>query len=223
VKVIGGTLLFAVILVPFNWFAWYSDKNDLLPLQIAISLFDLLLISWVIEIVRQFLAALKYGNSRLEYQTFPLLTGGRVGLMWMPPSGLENATSIKFVLRCVEEWEETTGSGKNRGTHLVHEQVWAATRITEGPVDCQPNHPIPLSFDVPATAPGSCLSKKKINVFWELEVCAKSPGVDFQEQYLVPVYADASNGLTDIAQANPFIPSFINTSKIALMGEDQAL
>lgn len=218
------TLLFGIFLVPFNWFAWTSSEvRDLIVAQIAISLFDLALLFGVIELVRRFLTALKYGTSRLGYQTFPLFTGGRVDLMWMPPSGLENATSIKFVLRCVEEWMETTGSGKKRSAHLVHEQVWAAARTTAGPVDCQPNHPIPLSFDVPATAPGSCLSKKKTNVFWELEVCAKSPGVDFQEQYLVPIYSGESNGLMGLVQTNPFIPSFINTSKNALLGEDQAL
>ena len=122
-------------------------------------------------------------------ETFPLHTGGSINLVWSAPSGLQKATGISFVLRCAEEWTETTGTGKHRRTHLIHEQLWAAERKTEGPVDCRPDLPIPLAFDVPSTAPGSRLSEKQAITFWELDVQAKAPGVDFSERYLVPIYA----------------------------------
>lgn len=189
-KSLAATIFFAVFMAPFNWWAWGSEE-DRLMVKIIVSVFDLCLIFAGIELVRRILAALKYGHSRIEYNIFPLLTGGRIDLRWLAPSGLENATSITFALRCVEEWTESRGAGKNRSNYLIHEQLWAATRTTQGHGECPPNRPTFLSFDVPATAPGSNLSGKLRITFWELEVNAKAPGVDFQERYLVPVYPGA--------------------------------
>ena len=111
-----------------------------------------------------------------------------VNLRWIPPSGLMEATRIEFVLRCVEAWTESTGSGDNRRTSIIHEQVWAATRTAAGQKYMQPNRPVKLSFEVPMEAPGSNLAGKSKTTFWELDVCAQTPGVDFSERYLVPIY-----------------------------------
>lgn len=186
-KAFGIALFLAVFLAPFNWWAWGSE-DGVLMVKIIVILFDLILLLTVFELVRRILIGLKYGRSRLEYATFPALTGSRVDLRWFPPAGLENATKIVFVLRCVEEWIEASGSGDNRTTQLIHEQLWAATRATEGPVNCRPDYPIDLSFDLSATAPGSNLAGELKITFWELDVSAEAPGVDFQERYLVPVY-----------------------------------
>lgn len=187
-KSLGVTLFLAAFLTPFNWWAWRLHGGP----KAIVAVFDVVLVLIVIDLVRRILVALKYGNSWIEYETFPSLTGGSVDLRWWPPSGLENATSIKFILRCVEEWNESRGTGEQRSSSLIHEQLWATTRTTEGRVDCQHNRPMSLSFDVPATAPGSNLSRKLSITFWELDVCAEAPGIDFQERYLVPVYAGAS-------------------------------
>jgi hypothetical protein len=96
------------------------------------------------------------------------------------------------VLRCVEEWTETTGRGDDRSITLIHEQLWAAARSTEGLVDIRPGGRLSLSYDVPETVPGSYLSGEPRVTFWELDICATAPGVDFQERYLVPIYRGAS-------------------------------
>lgn len=189
-KSLCAILLGAEFLTPFNWWAWGATDSSLM-IKIIVSLFDLGLAFGVIELVRQILVALKYGNSRVEYETFPCHTGGRVGLRWFAPSGIENTTSVTFVLRCVEEWLESTGTGEDRSSCLIHEQLWAASRGTESRVDIRPNRPLSLAFDVPGAASGSNLSGKLRIIFWELDVCAEAPGVDFQECYLVPVYAKA--------------------------------
>lgn len=186
-KSLGATMFFAVFLAPFNWWAWLSEAGELM-VKVIVSVFDLCLLLSAIELVRRILVAVKYGKSRLEYEMFPILTGLPAEFRWFAPAGLERATRITFVLRCVEEWMESRGTGKQRSTILIHEQLWAAIRKTEGPVDCPSNCLISLSFDVPATAPGSNLSEKLRIIFWELEVCAEAPGVDFQERYLVPIY-----------------------------------
>ena len=86
---------------------------------------------------------------------------------------------------------ESRGSGDNRSTQLIHEQRWAMTRTTVGPVvACPPDYPVALTFDLPLTAPGSNLADELKISFWELDVNAEALGIDFQEQYLVPVYVD---------------------------------
>lgn len=187
VKAIATSLFLAFFLIPFNWWAWFSAEGVAMVRGIVV-LFDLLLLLSCYEALRRLLAALKYGPSGLEYATFPARTGGRVELRWLPPSGLEGATRVRFVLRGVEEWQEVHGAGKNRSVQLIHEQLWAATRTSEGPVVCRSGFPVELAFEVPASAPGSRLSAAGKIVFWELAVSAEAPGVDFQESYLVPVY-----------------------------------
>lgn len=185
-------LAFAGFLTPFNWWAWGAD-GVLIFITCLVSLFDLLWILGVYELFRRILAALKYGSSSIKYEHFPFITGERVGLRWSVPSGCQNTESITFVLRCVEEWTESTGAGDDRSTILIHEQLWAATRTTVGRLANWPSTSLSVTFDVPATASGSYLSGEPRITFWELQVCTTAPGVDFEERYLVPVYRGASS------------------------------
>jgi hypothetical protein len=187
----AASLILAVFLTPFNWWAWRSGDSPWL-IRGIVSLFDLFLALGVIELIRRILVALKYGKSGIEYKTFPFITGDRVNLRWLVPSGLTNVKNITFALRCVEEWTETTGVGDDKTISLIHEQLWAATRTTEGKVNIWPGDRFSLSYDVPITAPGSFLSGDPRITFWELDICATAAGVDFEERYLVPVYRGAS-------------------------------
>ena len=96
------------------------------------------------------------------------------------------------VSRAVCEWTETTGGGDDKTISLIHTQLWAATRTTEGKINIWPGDRFSLSYDVPTTAPGSCLSGDPRITFWELDICATAAGIDFEERYLVPVYRGAS-------------------------------
>lgn len=188
-KSLFATLFMAVFLVPFNWWAWISYENELM-IKIIVSVFDIILIFGFIELVRRVLVALKYSKSGITYEKFPALTGSSININWLPPSGIEDSTSITFVLRCVEEWTESKGTVERRRNQLIHEQLWAATQKAEGRILCQHHNPILLSFDIPETTPGSNLANKHKVIFWELDVFTEAFGVDFQEYYLVPVYTD---------------------------------
>lgn len=183
----------SVFLIPFNWWAWFSEDGVLL-VKFIVVIFNLALVVVIIKLIQVILVALKYGQSRLEYPAFPVVTGRSAALRWFPPAGLSHATKITFVLRCVEEWMESFGSGDNRTTEVIHEQKWAATRMTVGPVACRPDYPLDLLFDLPATVPSSRLADELKITFWELEVKAETEGLDFQERYLVPVYPNATMG-----------------------------
>ena len=187
-KLLTKTTIFTMIVIPFNWWAWASD-TAVFMVKLITSLFDLFALIAIIMLARDMLAARKYGESRVEYKTFPFLTGSRVDLKWLAPSTLGSCTSITFVLRCVEEWGEKIPNVSQLSVNLVHDQIWAATCKTEGQVNCHIYGSISLSFDIPRTVPGSKLSQKGKAIFWELDVLAKTTGFDFQERYLVPVYS----------------------------------
>jgi hypothetical protein len=142
----------------------------------------------MVELIRRLLVALKYGKTGIEYARFPFFTGNRVDLGWRQPSGLNTAEKITFTVRCVEEWLELTGLAGDRSEEIFHDQLWAATRTTTGTVACRTNRLVWLSFDIPEDVQGSCLSAGERIIFWELEVVAEAPGVDFDERYLVPIY-----------------------------------
>jgi len=189
-KAVGANLFFLLFLLPFNWWAWFSGESHLF-VRGVVGLFDLLLLLALFEAARRVLVALKYGASGLDYGRFPAQTGARLELVWRPPAGLERAERLDFVLRCVKEWTEKRGNSGDRRIEIFHEQLFAATRSSSTAPELLPNQTIPLAYDLPAELPGSCLAKPQQRIFWELEVQAAAPGVDFQENYLVPVYAGA--------------------------------
>ena len=110
-----------------------------------------------------------FGASRIEFSKFPLRPGETAVLRWLVPKGASRIARGTFTLRCVEEWYETTSTGKNRSRTLVQEQVWAATgSITDGRV-LRAGKTDELQFEIPADAPSTSLSSGK-TVFWELAI-----------------------------------------------------
>lgn len=187
-KSVGGSLFLLVFLGPFNWWAWMSNDGSIF-IQLIVSLFDLLLLVSFGDIVWRIAVANKYGKSGLRYLRFPYYTGHDVELKWLPPRIFRTATKLTGILRCVEEWTEVHGHGKNRSKEVIHEQVWAATRVLDNFCLSSAEKFCTFLFAVPAEAPGTHLVDEPL-IFWELEVRADVPGLDFKERYLVPVYGE---------------------------------
>jgi hypothetical protein len=89
--------------------------------------------------------------------------------------------------RCVEEFYEQQGSGKDRSSRMVHEEICAETQSFDRPQSFAPGRAVEFRFEPPPGALPSRLSADR-PVFWELEVKLSMPGLDFEEWYLVPVY-----------------------------------
>ena len=186
-KGIGGAIFFALFLSMFNWWA-FSAKGPWM-VKIIVGVFDLiwLLVAWLacVRVGR----TLKFGPSRIEFARFPFHPGETVSLHWVVPNGLTQAAKGTFTLRCVEEWYETRGSGKNRRKHLVQEAVWDATGHLEQSRTLTPGRPEELRFAIPAEAIGTRMNAKDTKpVFWELVIELDLAGLDFKESYLVPIY-----------------------------------
>lgn len=151
-------------------------------------LFDLILLAVWWQTVVLIGRALKFGASRVLFPRFPFRIGEPIDLGWQPASGIGRANGGSFTLRCVKEWFEVSGSGSDQNRRLVHEEQWHGTWLLDKARELSPGEHVDLRFRPPANLPATQLAADT-PVFWEFEVALDLPGFDFEEIYLVPVYA----------------------------------
>ena len=184
-KSIAFAGFFALFLSMFNWWAWFN-KGPFMVKGI-VSLFDLILVCVCGYAVLTLSRAIKFGNSQIEYVRFPYRVNEAITVRWLTPPHISRANKGSFTLRCVKEWMETTGTGRDRSRNVVYEEQWSGTWSLEQPEDFPPGKNIDLEFQPPAGLPATSLSGSE-TYFWEFEVNLSLPGPDFKETYLVPVY-----------------------------------
>ncbi len=180
-----GSIFMTLFLTMFNFWAFFADGP--IVVKIVVTLFDLIaLYTWYIAVLK-IGRALKFSDSHVEFLTFPYRISNPVQLRWHPPKELTRATKGSFTLRCVEEWFEETGTGKNRTTRLVQEELWSGIWILEEPRMFARGEQLDLQFEIPQDVPPTNLSAAQ-PLFWELVVVLEQPGFDFEGRYLIPVY-----------------------------------
>jgi hypothetical protein len=95
-------------------------------------------------------------------------------------------------LTCVEEhWgqalaDEVGHPGAASRRTLRRRDGWSQTRAVPGGLGTR----IPIRFELPPPGPGAAGTRlaAELPCYWELEVWADLPGLDFQAVFLVPVY-----------------------------------
>lgn len=186
VRAMGGAAFVTLFLSIFNYWGFWMQAPWMV--KVIVILFDLVLLAVWWHAFLLLGRAIKFGGSRIEFADFPFRLTKPVVVRWYPATGIAQARRGSFTLRCVAEWFETHGSGKNRSKRLVHEQIWGGTWFLDREHSFQPHENIELRFEPGADAPPTHLHADR-PVFWELEVKLDLPGLDFIETYLVPVYA----------------------------------
>ncbi len=169
----------------FNWWAWGAHGPWVV--KTVVVLLDLLLVFvwWrgVLELGR----AIKFGGSHLVFEHFPYRMDEPVAIRWVPPPGMARADRGSFTFRCVEEFYEERGTGKDRSRWLVHDELCAETQSFDTRQTFAPGRAVEFRYQLPGDARATKLSSDR-PVFWEFEAKLSMPGLDFDEQYLVPVY-----------------------------------
>lgn len=194
---IGMTVFFSI----FNWWAFWGNGGWFVIAIVVV--FDCLgLVVWW-QAGRQVGRAFKFGRSRITFTQFPYRLPGPVVIRWQPPDSVSQVNKGTFTLRCVEEWVEVSGTGKNRRSTLVHEEIWSANWLLDQPRKIPVKDAVELTYELPADAPPTRLSADR-PVFWELEVNLDVPGLDFNQTYLVPIYnSKAASGIKPIPLNRP--------------------
>jgi hypothetical protein len=128
---------------------------------------------------------LKYGRAAVRFSTFPLVVDQPLRVTLELPPAHTGFETIKATLRCAEQVWETSGSGKNSKRQLVTYELWREERSL--PAD-EVGRDATFSFTLPPGAPSTAIHGTPSR-FWELQLDAETPGIDYHGLFLLPVYA----------------------------------
>ena len=180
-----------LFMTPFNYFTIAKSAPWLVWLFIG--LFDLIAVLLFVNVVYLVIRWFKYGRSKVRFRAFPFFLGEMFEVEFVPDRDIRAFESIEFTLRCIQSQTETTRSSNGKSsTQTVYYQIWADTYKFDQAGDHAGGAALPVTFLLPPEASLSTHMQKGSPQFWELEIKAATPGVDFEAAYLVPVYARPS-------------------------------
>jgi len=179
-------ILLGFLMVPFNWWAFFSGEGPV-PVMLITLFFDLILLFLLWAFIRAVIQAVRYVPGRVTWARFPIRVGGPVELFWSAPS--EAWSGGHFTLRCGEEFTEVTRRGSKTSQSTVHEEIWSQRIDAGAGMGGAFGEPIRLEYQPPADLPGTDFSGER-RKYWELELELETPGVNRTERFLIPVYRE---------------------------------
>ncbi|HEY6946953.1 MAG TPA: HEAT repeat domain-containing protein, partial [Candidatus Acidoferrum sp.] len=145
----------------------------------------------------------RFGNSYFEFDSLPISPGQRLTGRIQLRFETQAAHGIDLRLSCVRRI--VTGSGKNSTTNNI--ALWQADKnVPSGGVGPGPlGRAIPVDFELPADALITDHSNPSDQVLWLLHAQADVPGVDYSDDFELPVFRTADS-------QQPAAASFAETS-----------
>jgi hypothetical protein len=193
-SVLSQVLVLAFLLVflaPFNYFVFFSpDSASEVPLLARglIAFFDLIPVLVLWGIVTTLWHKAKYGQPRLAFGSFPFHLGGPLSARFSTRRAIGEFKKMSFTLHCVEERTEIyRTTRRSTSTRTTCEQIWTDELVLDQPGALYEGE-FPISFKLPDGDYGSRFVDAPAR-YWELEVKADTPGLDFGALFLLPVYA----------------------------------
>lgn len=131
--------------------------------------------------------AFKYGKSQLVFNQFPYPLDSTLSIEIQLPIDLRRAKGAVLTLRHVEEFYEIQHSGSKKTKSLIQEVLHECT-LELSPFDlAQWPRAIHATFQLPNNAQPTQLYAER-PCYWHVELELDMPGLDFKQQYLVPIY-----------------------------------
>lgn len=124
------------------------------------------------------------GEVRITARTPAAVT---VELLVPVPRAIASRAEVTATLRCLQERFEERGTGKGRSTEVVCYELAAPPAIVALAADGCGGSVLRTQASVPADAPATALGALPPR-YWEVELAAARPGVDYAATFLVPVY-----------------------------------
>ena len=187
-KVLHGLIMLIVVgafLAPFHWWAFVSDDGRMM-VKIMVVFFDLVFgLGGGYYFLNNLALFLKYGNSRLRFGSFPFYLGDKLSVILVGlPSEINQ---LQLDLRFIEEKYERRGSGRNKESRVVCYQLYHEARTLSGR-EVAASGRLSLEWNLPDDQELTTTLSQRPARFWELEVKADTPGVDYHSRFLLPVY-----------------------------------
>ena len=188
---LAGAGAFGVFVAVLHMPLFLEPDPKRLPVMLyaVLGIFDLITAALLARGLLLVARRLRYGRTRVRLGTFPFYVGNTLDLAYEGGAALADLRGLSATLRCVEEQIETWGRGEDRTTRSVCYQVYGDERT----FDTDRHGRAALSFSLPADLPGNRLLETP-PTYWELEVRAARPGVDYVGTFLMPVYRTSAPG-----------------------------
>ncbi len=188
-KVLHGLIMLIVVgtfLAPFHWWAFYSGDGRIM-VKIMVVFFDLVFgLGGGYYFLNNLALYLKYGNSRLRFGNFPFYLGNKLSVVLVGlPSEIHQ---LQLDLRCIEEKYETRQRGRKKESRVVCYQLHHENRTLTGS-QVSSGNTMAMEWNLPGESELTSTLSQRPARFWELEVKADTPGVDYHSRFLLPVYA----------------------------------
>jgi hypothetical protein len=168
-----------------------------LPALIAL-IFPLAGLFLIYRAVRLTVQRWRFGQSIVHLDTHPGVIGGRLSGTLAIPSGFPPDAKMTLRLTCVHR-QRTGGRGNSTSESIVwQEEAPPASVYGAGGAAT-----IPFSFAIPADAKPSDTSGEGTGILWRLSTSAQIPGVDYEADFDVPVFAGAPGAQAYALAAGP--------------------
>jgi hypothetical protein len=156
--------------------------------------FNLLGAIMLINAIRATIRHERFGNSYFEFDPLPISPGQRVSGRIQLRFETQAAHGIDLRLSCVRRI--VSGSGNNRTTSKV--TLWQADKsVPSGAMAPGPlGRAIPVDFEVPADILITDHNNPDDQILWLLHAQADVPGVDYSDDFELPVFRTAASPQT---------------------------
>jgi hypothetical protein len=168
------------------------------------------LLIWAVRLTLRFW---RFGASWLELDAGSVTLGGPLRAAISVPR-LPEDSSVHLTLTCINRTVTHSGSDSSTWEKVVwqEEQTVAREGLQPGPE----GEVVPVSFRLPLDAPPTRSDNPSDRIVWRLQARARLAGVDYDEQFEVPV-APAPPGTTPSAPSAATVPaSRPETSRIVV-------
>ena len=128
-----------------------------------------------------------FGRTWLSCERFPFHPGQTLEVQWHSPA-VSRCQRLEFTLRYITEHIVEHNVGSSRRRWWVLYEHYSDRYQIDRPCDLPQGHATPITFLIPANAPGTSLASREPR-YWELEVKVHRLGLNYTARYLVPIYS----------------------------------
>jgi hypothetical protein len=178
------------------------------PRVFLLLVFNLLGVILIVKAVRATIRHQRFGDTYFEFDALPFSPGERVGGRIHLKLDTRVEHGIDLRLTCVRKI--VTGSGKSSSTSQVI--LWQADQnVPAGAVGSGPlGRAIPVDFTPPQDSLFTSHDNPSDQVQWLLHAQADVPGVDYSDDFEIPVFRSASSSAPAVDFETPSTTGFDN-------------
>lgn len=176
------------------------------PAAAVALLFPVVGVGMLVWATRASLRARRFGATSLELAVLPVVPGGRLSGTIRARFPVAPAQGVKLQLTCLRR--SFSGTGKDRDTR--EEIVWREERelAVNDVMVAGGEASIPVRFALPAdTLETSATSDGEAGIFWCVTAEAALEGIDYQDDFEIPVYRHGAAPAESAAPGEPVFAS----------------